>query len=206
VDGKKVVFMENEESEKEDGTQRKEDEPSNGEVSESQSESNEVPQVSGDEKDRLICEYQDKLLRSQAEFQNFQKRMEKELAEFRTYANAKLIENLLVVIDDFQNALSAENHGSNSEFIKGLTMIYNNLMCTLEKEGLSEIETKDVEFDPWKHEAVEMVPSDDHPEHTVLDVVQKGYKFKDKIIRPAKVRVSTKPKEVEDNSNEKENE
>jgi molecular chaperone GrpE len=194
--------MDNGKSNEEDDTQREEDEPSNDDSAQTQSESEDVIQVAGDEKDRLICEYQDRLLRAQAEFQNFQRRMEKEFTEFKTYANAKLIENLLLVIDDFQNALSSDESGSNAEFLKGFDMIYNNLICLLEKEGLSEIETKEEKFDPWKHEAVEMVPDDEHPEHTVLDVVQRGYKFKDKVIRPAKVRVSTKPIKGEENSKE----
>jgi molecular chaperone GrpE len=133
--------------------------------------------------------------------------VEREFGEFKTYANSKLIEDLLFIIDDFQNALSANCEGADREFIKGFEMIFNNLLEVLEKEGLSEIAAQDEKFDPWMHDAVDMIPTDEYPEHTILNVVQKGYKLKDKIIRPAKVQVSTQPKEkVEVNEKEKENE
>jgi molecular chaperone GrpE len=153
-------------------------------------------EIDEQEKDKLICEYQDRLLRAQAEFQNYQKRIEREFAEFKTFANSKLIDDLLFIVDDFQNAISTECEGSDREFIKGFEMIYKNLLEVLEKEGLSEIEALNEKFDPFKHEAVDMVPTDEYPEHTILNVVQKGYKLKDKVLRPAKVQVSTQPKEV----------
>lgn len=155
-------------------------------------------EIDEQEKDKLICEYQDRLLRTQAEFQNYQKRHEREFAEFKTYANSKLIEDILFIVDDFQNALSTVCEGSDREFIKGFEMIYRNLLEVLEKEGLSEIEAQDEKFDPWKHEAVDQIPTSEYPEHTILNVIQKGYTFKDKVLRPAKVQVSTEPKEAID--------
>ena len=77
-------------------------------------------------------------------------------------------------------------------------MIYQNLLEVLEKEGLSEIVAQDEKFDPWKHEAVDQIPTSEYPEHTILNVVQKGYTFKDKVLRPAKVQVSTELKEAID--------
>jgi molecular chaperone GrpE len=150
------------------------------------------------DKDQLICEYQDRLLRTQAEFQNYQKRVEREFAEFKTYANSKLLDDLLFILDDFQNALSADCEGSDMEFIKGFEMIYKNLIDVLGREGLEEIKAQGEKFDPWKHEAVDMIPTSDHPEHTILNVVQKGYTYNDKVLRPAKVRVSTEPKDAID--------
>jgi molecular chaperone GrpE len=148
--------------------------------------------------EKLIEDYKDRLLRSQAEFQNYQKRMEREFADYKNYANSKLLGDLLFILDDFQNALAAACEERDKEYIKGFEMIYNNFREVLEKEGLSEIEAEDERFDPWKHEAVDMVPTTECPEHTILNVVQKGYKFKDKVIRPAMVRVSTQPKDVID--------
>jgi molecular chaperone GrpE len=158
--------------------------------------------LDSDEK-KLVEDYKDRLLRSQAEFQNFQKRMEREFAEFKTYANSKLLGDLLFILDDFQNALAAACDERDKEYIKGFEMIYKNLIEFLEKEGLSEIEAEDEKFDPWKHEAVDMIPTSECPEHTIMNVVKKGYKFKDKVLRPAMVRVSTQPK---DEMNLKENE
>ncbi|UCG71142.1 MAG: nucleotide exchange factor GrpE [Thermoplasmata archaeon] len=161
-----------------------------------------------EEKDKLVREYYDCLLRSQAEFDNYKRRIEKELQEFKIYANAQLIKDLLGVLDDFQSALAVEEKGSNEKFMEGMELIYRNFLGMLEKEGLSKISAESEKFDPWKHEAVEMVPTNDYPEHTVLGVVQPGYKYKDKILRPAKVRVTTLPgsDEKKENENEKEEE
>jgi molecular chaperone GrpE len=150
------------------------------------------------EKNIEIEDYQTRLLRAQAEFENYIKRADKEQNEFRIYANSQLVNNLLVILDDFQCALSAAKCGSEEEFLKGFELIYNNLFEMLTKEGLSIINPENEKFDPWKHEAVDAVPSDEHPEHTILEVIQPGYKFKDKILRPAKVRVTILPKENED--------
>jgi molecular chaperone GrpE len=136
-------------------------------------------------------DYKDRFIRAQADFQNYQKRMEREFTDFKTYANSQLLNDLLAIMDDFQCALSSKK-GSKDEFIKGFEMIYHNLLCVLEKEGLREINAENEKFDPWKHEAVDMIPTSDYPEHTVLEVIQRGYMFKDKVLRPAKVRVSTK--------------
>lgn len=156
-----------------------------------------------EEKNKLAREYYDCLLRTQAEFENYKKRIEKELQEFRIYANAQLIKELLWILDDFQNALASEEKGSDEKFMEGFELIYKNFLGMLEKEGLSMITVESEKFDPWKHEAVEMIPTNEYPEHTVLGVVQPGYKYKDKILRPVKVRVTTLPvsdKEKEDES------
>jgi molecular chaperone GrpE len=159
-----------------------------------------------EEKDRLATEYYDCLLRTQAEFENYKKRTEKELNEFRIYANAQLIKDLLGVLDDFQSALALEDKGSNEKFMEGMELIYKNFLGMLEKEGLCMITAESEKFDPWKHEAVEMVPTSEYPEHTVLGVVQPGDKYKDKILRPAKVRVTTLPESDEEKDKENEEE
>jgi molecular chaperone GrpE len=183
----------------EKGDNQEEDE-SKSEDDVDQKKESEGPEKKVDEKeevdkDKLICEYQDRLLRAQADFQNYQKRVEREFADYRAYANSKLLEDILVIVDDFQNALDSASEGEDKEFIRGFEMIYNNLLEVLKKEGLSEIPAVNEKFDPFKHEAVDMVPTDEHPEHTVIGVVQKGYTFKDKVLRPARVQVTTQPKE-----------
>ena len=168
------------------------------EAEEKTTESEDMPNVEAlksslEEKTKLAEEYYDRLLRTQAEFENYKKRTEKELIEFKIYANAQLVKDLLGVIDDFQNALSTEEKASDDNYIKGFELIFKNFYEMLEKEGLCVINPTKEKFDPWEHEAVEMVPADDYPEHTVLCVIQPGYKFRDRILRPAKVRVSTIP-------------
>jgi molecular chaperone GrpE len=150
------------------------------------------------EKTKLADDYYERLMRIQAEFDNYQKRAEKEKDDFRIYANAQLVKDLLGILDDFQNALSMKDDESNKEFLKGFELIYNNFLGMLEKEGLCVIKAESEKFDPWKHEAVEMVPTKDHPEHTVLSVIQPGYMFRDKILRPAKVRVAIDAEEEKD--------
>ena len=86
--------------------------------------------------------------------------------------------------------------------MEGFELIYKNFFGMLEKKGLLMINPENEKFDPWMHEAVEMVPSNEHPEHTVLGVIQPGYKFKDKILRPAKVRVTTLPETEEGKSDD----
>jgi molecular chaperone GrpE len=144
------------------------------------------------EKNNIVEDYKDRFIRAQADFQNYQKRIEREFTDFKAYSNSRLVEDLLMIIDDFECALSLEEDGSKNEFIKGFEMIYKNLLGVLQKEGLCEIKAENEKFDPWKHEAVDMIPTNDYPEHTVLGVIQRGYMFKDKVLRPAKVRVSTK--------------
>ena len=147
------------------------------------------------EKSKQIEEYRDKLLRTQAEFENYQKRAKKEADDFMAYANAQLVKDLLLILDDFQNAFTSCNEGADEGFKKGIELIYNNLLDILGKEGLCRIKTENVKFDPWQHEAVEMIPTKEHPENTVIGAIQPGYMFKDKILRPAKVRVTILPGE-----------
>lgn len=162
-------------------------------------EPNELKDSAGEQKD-----YYDMLLRTQAEFENYKKRTEKEMCGFRDFANAQLVKDLLVVIDDFQNALASTSKGADEQFVKGMELIFKNFFGVLEKEGLGEIRPENESFDPWKHEAVEMIPTDEVPEHTVIGVIQPGYQFKDKVIRPAKVRVAVEPKAVDEEKDEKE--
>ncbi len=166
----------------------------------------EVLKTSLDEKTKLADDYYERLMRIQAEFENYQKRAEKEKDDFRTFANAQLVKDLLGVLDDFQNALSIEDEGSNRELLKGFKLIYENFLGMLEKEGLCIIKAESEKFDPWKHEAVEMVPTKEHPDHTVLSVIQPGYKFRDKVLRPAKVRVAIEAEEDKEDKDDMDSE
>jgi molecular chaperone GrpE len=143
------------------------------------------------ERDQLAAEkaeLQDRFLRSQAEFQNSRKRAEKERAEFAEYASTEAVRALLPILDDFERAVKIES--SDKEYSKGMEMIYQRLYDSLKKLGLEPIVSTGQPFDPHIHHAVEMVETDEAPDHTVLDEYQRGYNFKSRLLRPAMVKVA----------------
>ncbi len=141
------------------------------------------------ERDSLV----DRLARLQAEFENARKRASREQQEFREYAIADTIKAFLPVVDSFELALRAEG-GTKSEFRSGVELIYKQLQDALLKLGLQPIPAKGEQFDPHLHEAIEMVDTTDAADHEVLDELQRGYKLKDRLVRPAMVRVARNPK------------
>ncbi|MTI84763.1 MAG: nucleotide exchange factor GrpE [Firmicutes bacterium] len=134
-------------------------------------------------------EHYTRLIRAQADFDNFRKRNQKEKDEFWKYASEPLISELLPVLDNFGRALDA-TPGDGEKFLEGIQMIYRQLYEVLENEGLEVIDAKGEEFDPNKHEAVMQEETDEYPDNTVIEEMQRGYMFKDKIIRPAMVKVA----------------
>ena len=140
------------------------------------------------ERDALV----DRLARLQAEFENARKRGEREQQEFREYALADAIKTLLPSLDSFERALGTE--ADSSEFRNGVELIYKQLHDALLKMGLRPIPAKGEPFDPRFHQAVEMVNTSDAKDHQVLDELQRGYKFKDRLLRPAMVKVAQNPK------------
>lgn len=136
-------------------------------------------------------EYQQKLLRTQADFDNFRRRTIKEKEELGKYASAKLITELLPVIDNFERALSSAGESAdNSSYAKGVEMIFRQLEGVLQAEGLTPMEVVGEPFNPEFHQAIMQVESDEYEEGTIVEVVQKGYLLKDKVLRPAMVKVS----------------
>jgi molecular chaperone GrpE len=135
------------------------------------------------EKEELVS----RLQRLQADFENFRKRSTKEKVDIINSANVELITVLLPVLDNFQRALEG---AEDSKFVEGIKMIYKQFKDILEKEGLQEIDCLDKPFDPNLHEGIMQVEEPDKPENTVVEVLQKGYTFKDKVIRPAMVKVN----------------
>jgi len=143
------------------------------------------------ERDQLAAEkaeLQDRFLRSQAEFQNSRKRADKERIEFAEYASTEAVRALLPILDDFERAVKIES--SDKEYSKGMEMIYQRLYDSLKKLGLEPIVSTGQPFDPHIHHAVEMVETDEAPDHTVLDEYQRGYNFKSRLLRPAMVKVA----------------
>ena len=140
------------------------------------------------ERDALV----DRLARLQAEFENARKRGEREQQEFREYALADAVKALLPSLDSFERALSTE--ADTTEFRNGVELIYKQLYDALLKMGLRPIPAKGEPFDPRFHQAVEMVNTSEAKDHQVLEELQRGYKFKDRLLRPAMVKVAQNPK------------
>ncbi|MBW7473737.1 nucleotide exchange factor GrpE [Paenibacillus oenotherae] len=141
---------------------------------------------------QLAEENQQRYLRAQADFDNFRRRTMKEKEELGQYASMKLIGQLLPVVDNFDRAIEAakSSGGESDSFSKGIDMIFRQLVGVLEQEGLKQMETVGQPFNPDYHQAIMQVESEEHEEGVVVEEVQKGYMLKDKILRPAMVKVS----------------
>ena len=136
-----------------------------------------------------ISELEDKLLREKAESANYRKRKEEEVAKLLKYSSEDIVKEILPIADNFERALSMSEN-QDDEFFKGFKMIYCNLISVLEKNQVKAIDGNNKPFDPTYHEAVLTEHKDGVEEGMVLEVMQKGYLLKDKVIRPAMVKVS----------------
>ena len=151
------------------------------------------------ERDQLAAEkaeLQDRFLRSQAEFQNLRKRVEKERVELHEYASTEAVRALLPILDDFERALKAEH--ADKEYAKGMELIYQRLFDSLKKLGWSRLYPRDSPsirtcITPWKWWRPRKPPDD-----TVLDEYQRGYNFKGRLLRPAMVKVAVAAGSPED--------
>jgi molecular chaperone GrpE len=132
----------------------------------------------------------DRLARQQAEFENVRRRSAREQAEFREYAAKETVRALLPIVDSFERAL--KSNASPDDFRSGVDLIYRQLQDALARIGVQPLNAQGQPFDPRLHEAVEMVDTNDAPDNHVLDELQRGYKFKDQLLRPAMVRVARK--------------
>ena len=138
-------------------------------------------------------ELKDRLLRLQAEFENFRKRTERERLEFFEYAGEQIVRSLLPILDDFERAMKASDvSGEGTEFVKGIQLIYARLLDTLQKQGLETIETTGAQFDPHEHEAIMRLETSEHEDNTIVQEFQRGYKFKGRLLRPSMVQVAVK--------------
>ena len=136
------------------------------------------------ERDSLL----DRLARAQAEFENARRRASKEQQDFRDYAAVDAIKPLLPVMDSFERALQVNSEGA--DFRNGVELIYKQLQDALAKLGVRAIPAKGEPFDPHVHEAIEMVETTEVPDHAVLEELQRGYKYKERLLRPAMVKVA----------------
>ena len=134
-------------------------------------------------------ELQDLLQRRQAEFENFRRRVEREKTEVFEYAGMETVKSLLPILDDFERATKVES--ADKEYARGMELIYQRFYDVLKKLGLEPVPS-DSRFDPHVHHAVEMIETDEQPDHTILEEYQRGYNFKGRLLRPAMVKVAVK--------------
>jgi molecular chaperone GrpE len=140
-------------------------------------------------------EYRERLLREAADFENYKKRAARERQDSVTYANESLLQKLIPILDTFEMALAATaSDGSSAQSLQaGVLMVYNQLKSTLADAGLEEIDARGKVFDPNLHEAVSQQESAEVPEGEVMQQIRKGYKFRNRLVRPAGVIVAKKP-------------
>lgn len=146
-----------------------------------------------DAKTQEAKDHLDARLRLQAEFDNFKKRKDKEIQDFRRYANEDILREMLSVADDFDRAIgAAEQTHKLEDFLKGIEMIFDKFLGALKRKGIKEIEAEGQPFNPEIHEAVMQMERDDVEEGMVVSVFQKGYMLHDRVIVAPKVAVSKK--------------
>jgi molecular chaperone GrpE len=144
-------------------------------------------------------ELEDRHLRDLAELQNYKRRKDEEVAKIVSFSNEVLIQELLPTIDNFERAIEAnKNNQDASNINKGIEMIYTSLLGILNQFGLKEIEALNKPFDPNYHQAISTDNIEDKEDNIILEVLQKGYLLKDKVIRPVMVKVNKKESKGED--------
>lgn len=145
---------------------------------------------------KLLGEKQDlydRLLRKQAELENVKKRTEREKEEFLKHATADLVRALLPALDSFERAMKHRDPRVPADFYKGVELIHREFVEVLKRAGLEPIETKSQMFDPHLHQAVERVESSEHRDQEIVEELQRGYKLKSRLLRPAIVKVAVPP-------------
>ena len=138
--------------------------------------------------------FRDLALRSQADFENYKKRCAREKEDAIKYANASLLERLVAIVDNFKLGLeAARGESEQSPIYSGMTLVLKQLNDFLAENGLRAIEAEEKKFDPNLHEAIAHEPSEQFPEGTVIRQTRRGYRFKDRLLRPSSVVVSSGP-------------
>jgi molecular chaperone GrpE len=133
--------------------------------------------------------------RAAADFANYRRRVDEERDGLSQFSNALLISKVLAVLDDFDRALETVPPGTNEGWLDGVRLVDRKLRLLLEAEGVTEIEALGQPFDPNLHEAVVYEETADHPDNQVIGELQRGYRLRDRVLRPSLVRVANNPKE-----------
>jgi len=144
-----------------------------------------------DRQKERILELEDKVMRQMAEFENFRRRTEKEKAQMFEVGARSVIEKILPVVDNFERGLATEEKESGTSFAEGMQMIYRQLMTELEKMNVQPIPAIGCEFDPELHNAVMQVESKEYESGIICEEMQKGYKYRDTVVRHSMVSVAT---------------
>jgi molecular chaperone GrpE len=144
-----------------------------------------------EQKRKEAAELYERLLRKQAELENYRKRVEKDKSELIKFANENLVNDLLPVMDDFERAIQAAESIQDPKVMReGIKLIFSQLQAVLSKAGLEGVSALGEKFDPTKHEAVRLIESHEHEDYTVLEEVRKGYTLNKRILRPSMVAVA----------------
>ncbi len=136
----------------------------------------------------------DRVARQQAEFENYRKRITREQADFRDYAVADPAKSFIEILDSLDLALKAPSKGEDGDLRKGVELIRKQMEDALAKMGARPIPAAGEPFDPHLHEAIEMVETSDVKDNHIIEELQRGYKLKDRLLRPSMVRVARNPK------------
>lgn len=152
----------------------------------------ELLQEKVDKLEEELKQSEDKYLRLYAEFENFKRRKNKEIETNNVYKSQKVITEILPSLDNLERALQVESDNEEiKSLLKGVEMVYEGLLNALKAEGVEIIETENAQFDPNYHHAVMQDEDSDKESGAILDTFQKGYKLKDRVIRPAMVKVNS---------------
>ncbi len=164
-----------------------------------------IAQEKNIELEKQLNEYKDSYLRKVAEFENYKRRVDNEQSNILKYAAEHFIKNILPVYDDLERSLNHIGDESSFESLKkGLELVYDKFTKTLNNQGIKQIDAKGKPFDVDLHEALMQQPVEGIPPHTVLDVIEQGYVYKDKVLRHAKVIVSAETISTEEKNNSEE--
>lgn len=142
---------------------------------------------------KQIADLKEALLRNQADLQNYKRRKDEETDRIQKYKHEDIVKELLTIVDNFERAIKMDDNDLSDEvskFLAGFKLIYTNTINILNKYEVKEIKAEGVEFDPTYHHAVLTDHDDNKPAGVVLEVLQKGYTYKDRVIRPAMVKVN----------------
>ena len=162
-------------------------------------EATEIPEIQETEESKIekleleVQEWKDSYTRKLAEFQNFSRRKENELAEFKKYASEEIILKVLDNVDNLERAIDSTKESKNFDsLVEGVDMIRKNMKNLLVDEGVEEIEAEGKTFDPYEHQPMMTETLEEVENDTILQVFQKGYKLKGKVIRPSMVKINKK--------------
>jgi len=200
------------ESQDESGWERLEEEASGGslapnpeledamreamEALESRDESRRPRSPAGEAASEEVAGLRDRLIRLQADFENYRKRVLREREEAYRYGHENLVKDLLGTVDNLERAIEHARGGQGGDaagLLQGVELVHRELLGVLAKHGVEEIEAEGVPFDPAVHEAMAQTPSETAPPNTVIQVFEKGYRLRDRLLRPARVVVAARP-------------